>query len=299
MISINDVIRRIPGWKERSLRVTKLEGGITNQNYRVDVDDERFVVRIPGEDAHFLGIDREREYECTLSASCIGIAPEVMHFFKPDGILITRFVEGQTMSVERMGHEKTIRKAVRSIKKVHDGPPFPGSFSVFRTIEDYLKVGKTFGVALPANIDEMFEKAYGIERAMARHPEVLTPCHNDLLAGNFIDHGTGFWIIDWELAAMGDPYFDLGNFSINHLFGDEQDEIVVEEYFGRVSTYNISRLKLFKALSDIREAMWAIVQMGISKLGVDYKAYGDKHFGRYCMSLKDSRYDRWIDQVSN
>jgi thiamine kinase-like enzyme len=299
MISIKQVIGKIPEWGNESIQVTKLEGGITNENYRVDVGNESFVVRIPGEDSHFLGIDREREYECNVAASHTGIAPEVAHFLRAEGVLITRFVQGQIMSVERMGHEDSIRKAVRAIRKVHNSSSFPGIFSVFRTIEDYLKVGKTFGVPLPDNIGWMFEKAYEIERATVRHPEVSVPCHNDLLTGNFVDDGTTFWIIDWELAAMGDRYFDLGNFSINHLFGNEQDEIVTQEYFGKVSLYELSRIKLFKALSDLREGMWAVVQMGVSKLGVDFKAYRDKHFERYCMSLKDPEYHKWIDKVSS
>lgn len=298
MISIKDVIRKIPEWKEKSLRVSKLGGGITNENYRIDIDEKSFVVRIPGEDANFLGIDRKMEYQCNVAASRTGVAPEVIHFLRPEGVIVTRFVEGQPMTVETMRDEATIRKAVRSIKQVHNGPLFPGTFSVFRTIEDYLEVGKKFHVLLPNNIDWIFEKAYDMEKALMHHPEILVPCHNDLLAANFIEDGSKFWIVDWELAAMGDPYFDLGNFSVNHLFGSEQDEIVTQEYFGKVSEYNLSRLRLFKILSDIREAMWAVVQMGISKLGVDYKAYGNKHFERYRKNLEDPRYARWIDQVS-
>ena len=44
----------------------------------------------------------------------------------------------------------------------------------------------------------------------------MRPCHNDLLNANFIDDGARIRIVDWEYAGMGDPFFDLGNFSINH-----------------------------------------------------------------------------------
>ena len=42
----------------------------------------------------------------------------------------------------------------------------------------------------------------------------LRPCHNDLLAANFIQDGDRLWIVDWEYAGMGDPFFDLGNFAV-------------------------------------------------------------------------------------
>ena len=49
-----------------------------------------------------------------------------------------------------------------------------------------------------------------------RAPIELRPCHNDLLNANFIDDGERIRIVDWEYAGMGDPFFDLGNFSVNH-----------------------------------------------------------------------------------
>ena len=44
----------------------------------------------------------------------------------------------------------------------------------------------------------------------------MVTCHNDLLAANFIDDGERVWIVDWEYAGMGDPFFDLANFAVNN-----------------------------------------------------------------------------------
>lgn len=84
VISIETVIRRIPEWKGQESQVTELGGGITNRNYRVHVGEVSFVVRIPGEDSHYLGVDRVREYECNVAAARSGVAPEVFHFLKPE-----------------------------------------------------------------------------------------------------------------------------------------------------------------------------------------------------------------------
>ena len=46
------------------------------------------------------------------------------------------------------------------------------------------------------------------------------PCHNDLLAANFIAGEQHLWIVDWEYAGMGDRYFDLANFAVNNELDD-------------------------------------------------------------------------------
>ena len=298
IISIETVVQKIPEWKGKDIRVTELGGGITNRNYRVRIGEESFVVRIPGEDSHFLGINREREYACNVAASSSGVAPEVVHFLRPENVLVTRFIGGPTMSAETMGNEESIGKAVRAIKLIHGGPPFPGMFSVFRVVEDYRKVAESHDVVLPERIDWIFEKTKEIENTLLRHPEDVAPCHNDLLPANFIDCGDRFKIIDWEYGGMGDPYFDLGNFCVNNVLKDDQDAMVCREYFGEISDFTMARLKIFKVLSDIREAMWGMVQVGVSKLDVDYREYGNKHFDRFIKNLEGPRFSRWLDRIS-
>src|SRR5215216_4031515 len=112
------------------------------------------------------------------------------------------------------------------MKTYHALDSFPGSFSAFRVAEEYAKIARSFKVMLPDKTDWYFERSREIEQAMYRVPLAPCPCHNDLLNGNFIDDGKRIRILDWEYAGMGDIFFDLGNFAIQHEFNDEQDEIV-------------------------------------------------------------------------
>ncbi len=72
-----------------------------------------------------------------------------------------------------------------------------------------------------------------IERALLDAPVDPLPCHNDLLNANFIDDGERIRIVDWEYAGMGDPFFDLGNFSINHELPPEEDAALLRRLRGR------------------------------------------------------------------
>jgi hypothetical protein len=49
-------------WSGLDARSTPLPGGITNHNYLVEVDGERFVARLAGRGTELLGIDRYAEH---------------------------------------------------------------------------------------------------------------------------------------------------------------------------------------------------------------------------------------------
>ncbi|HEY3249163.1 MAG TPA: choline/ethanolamine kinase family protein [bacterium] len=293
-MTIEEVVARVPAFSGADVTVSALGGGITNLNYKVDVGGESFVVRIPGKDSERLGIDRRREYACTVAASRTGVAPEVTYFLEAEGILITRFIAGRPVSAEELGRPDGIRRVAASLQRVHGGPAFPATFSAFQTVQDYLAVAR--GAApLPADIGWMVDRAAAIDRALGGG--AVRPCHNDLLQANFIDDGRSLRILDWEYAAMGDPFFDLGNFAVHHGFSDVQETWLLEAYRGQATAADRARVKLMKILSDLREAMWAMVQVAISTLEYDFAAYGRTHFQRYVTQLQDPRLPTWMREA--
>ena len=112
------------------------------------------------------------------------------------------------------------------------------------------------------------------------------PCHNDLLALNFIDDGERTWIVDWEYAGMGDPYFDLANFAVNNGLDPEGEALLLDAYGGG----DPRALTLMRFMSDFREAMWGVVQQGISTLDFDYVEYAQQHFDRMARTEADSSF---------
>jgi len=229
--------------------------------------------------------------------SRVGVAPEPVAFLEPEGYLVTRFISGPGIPADQIGAEANIRRVVASLKRYHALDHFPGSFSPFRVAEDYEKTARSFNVNLPEKMGWYLEKAHEIERAMYRAPFTPRPCHNDLLNANFIDDGTRLRILDWEYAGMGDLFFDLGNFAVQHEFNDEQDAILLHEYFGQPTPAHHIRLKLMKVMSDLREAMWGMVQVGVSKLEFDYVGYARKYFERFESGVKQGEYARWLSEA--
>jgi thiamine kinase-like enzyme len=281
-----------------NIKSSFLDGGITNQNYRVEIEGRSFVVRIGGSNTELLGINRSYEYLAHQAAARLGIAPEIFYFIEPEGYLVTAFIEGRPLPPEEIGRPEQIRRVAEALRQVHALPAIPATFSPFRFVEHGANLARQHGVALPENFGLLLGGMRDIEAAFLQNPFSPSLCHNDLLNGNFLDDGR-LRILDWEYAGMGDPFFDLANFAINHEFSDEQDRLLLEAYFGQVMLAHLARLKLMKVMSDFREAMWGMIQIGISKLDFDFRGYANKHFERLAENMKEARWGQWLSTASN
>jgi thiamine kinase-like enzyme len=281
--SLVAAMQRVPELAGLELTLRPLSGGITNRNFVVSARrrTERWVLRLAGNDTHLLGISREVEHAATVAAAGVGVGPEVIAFIRPEGYLITRFIDGAPMGEEAIHRANTLARVAETLRRVHDGPPIPGLFIPFRIVEAYRALAEARGVTIPPEYELAQAASRRVELALLANPVELRPCHNDLLNANFIDDGVRVRIVDWEYAGMGDPFFDLGNFSVNHGLSAEEDEELLADYDGgRIRPERLARLTLMRTVSDFREAMWGVLQQGISTLDVDFVAYAGDHFDR-------------------
>ena len=270
---IEEAVGRL--WPGQPVKVETLGGGITNHNFKVAVEGDVLVLRIGGKDTALLGIDREHEHEAALLAAGLGIGPEVVHF--ADGVLVTRFVDGEVGRAD----PATVGAL---LQRLHGASPIAGRFDSFRVVEAYAAIATGHGRSLPGPYGRTQELARRIEARRAAAPVVT--CHNDLLAANFIDDGERIWIVDWEYAGMGDPFFDLANFAVNNGLDEEGERVLLEAY-GSTDT---RALTLMRFMSDFREAMWGVVQQAISELDFDFEAYTDEHFDRLERTASETRF---------
>jgi thiamine kinase-like enzyme len=293
-------LRRLPELARGELAFTPLFGGITNRNFLVAgaPDGSKFVVRLAGNDTHLLGISREVEHAATVAAAGVGVGPEVIAFVRPEGYLVTRFIEGRPIPEDEMRGPERLRAVGDTLRRIHDGPAIPGLFVPFRIVEAYRALASSRGVRIPPEYDLAQAIARRIELACLTAPVELRPCHNDLLNANFIDDGARIRIVDWEYAGMGDPFFDLGNFSINHELEPEADAALLEAYAGEVRPAALARITLMRVLSDFREAMWGVLQQGISTLDVDFVAYASEHFDRLLTVAGRPAFERALTEAA-
>jgi thiamine kinase-like enzyme len=297
-------MQRVPELAGVELTLRALSGGITNRNFLVEPAGraDRYVIRLAGNDTHLLGISREVEHAATVAAAGVGVGPEVTAFIRPEGYLVTRFIEGSPVSDEAVHRPETIARVAASLRRIHDGPAIPGLFVPLRIVEAYRALALARGVPIPPEYELAAVLGRRIELAFLSNPVELRPCHNDLLNANFIDDGERIRIVDWEYAGMGDPFFDLGNFSINHELTTDEDATLLAAYddpsvrVDRVA--RLARLSLMRIVSDFREAMWGVLQQGISTLDVDFVGYASEHFDRLLAGGTTPRFERALHEAA-
>jgi thiamine kinase-like enzyme len=277
-----------------------LEGGITNRNFRARFGGVDHVIRVPGKDTGLLEIDRGAERIANERAAGIGIAPQVVAMLDEPQCIVTLFIEGEGLDAADLRQSPLLTDVARSLRAIHDlGEPLPTRFDSFRVVETYADTARERGAHPPPAYQEALGHARAIEAALSGPEHNPVPCHNDLLAANFIRGAEQLWIVDWEYAGMGDRYFDLANFAVNNELGEAGELNLLESYFGEpASTRRVATLRVMKFMSDFREAMWGVVQTSLSELDFDFEAYARKHFERMLATAADSDFAIWLEEAS-
>ena len=278
--------------------VVQLDGGITNRNFRVNFGGMDYVVRLPGKRTELLGIDRAAECIANKAAAELGIAPQVAALIEEPSCLVTVFISGREMTGDEIREPGAIAEVARALRVLHDSDTeLPTDFNSFRLVEEYAETGREHGGVEPKGYDEALAVAKKIEDVVSEQPDHQpVPSHNDLLTANFLHDGNRILLIDWEYAGMGDRWFDLGNFAVNNELDDDGETLLLEAYFGEPpDDGRRATLKLFRFMSDFREAMWGVVQSGVSELDFDFEDYATKHFARLEAARSDPRFEGWIE----
>lgn len=273
----SDIIAGLGCWSGR-ITVAPLAGGLTNRNYRVEDAAGAHVVRL-GADIPHHHILRFNELAASRAAASAGISPEVEH--AEPGILVTRFVAGETLTPDRVRQEAS--RVLELVRRVHTempahlrGPVL--AFWVFHVVRDYAHA--LAGRRTAAELAGLVDRAARLEAAVG--PVELVLGHNDLLAANFIDDGRRLWLVDWDYAGFNSPLFDLGGLASNNGFSVAEEAAMLNAYFGAPPSPELRRrYAAMKAASLLRETMWSMVSELHSTLDFDYPAYTDENLRRF------------------
>jgi thiamine kinase-like enzyme len=143
------------------------------------------------------------------------------------------------------------------------------------------------------------KEAEAVRKALSARALPNVPCHCDPLAENFLDTGSRVYVIDWEYAGNNDPMWDLGDVSVEAAFRPEQDEALLEAYFGgKVPTADRGRMVLYKAMCDLLWTLWGIIQHVNENPADDFWAYAVNRFERCKRLMGQSEFGHHLQAVS-
>ena len=192
-----------------------------------------FVARISTDGSELLAIDRDCEYRNSVTAAAAGAGPPVLEYRPQDRLLVIGYLEGRTLGPSDVAAAGNITRIAQACRLLHAGGRFGNDFDMFDIQRRYLSAARSRGFTIPASYDDLTPQFRAAEKALAAGAEGTVPCHNDLLAANFIDDGERIWLIDYELSGNNDACFELGNIAAeSHLSADALAGLVTA-YYGR------------------------------------------------------------------
>ena len=294
-LSIDRLIKLIPEWKGKLIKVNPINSGITNINFEITVGKKKYFLSMPYSNSKLLNIDYGNKYYNNKICGEINLSPRVIHFIESENLLVTEFIKSKASSLTIFQSSKEIEQLVKNIKLLHNANPFLRNFNMLSQISYYQNIlKKDF---LPKELNRYVNNIKSLKNKLYLPNHKLVSCHNDLLAENIINKNNQIFIVDFDYSGNNDPCFELGNLSVEMEYNDEQINKLVRSYYGEINENIISRVNLQGVVSDIGWSLWSYVQVKNSNLNFDYNAHAIYRLERAISKIESKEYRLWINNI--
>ena len=226
----------------KAIKCYKIKSGITNNNYKIITENEKYVIRIPRKD--MIGLNRENEEKVINKVLMADLNVDVVYFNINSGIMISRFIQTKKRKQVPFG------VIIEHLKKLHSlSTNNIIEFNPFKLIDMYA--------------DEISEKSFNnkeivIQKAKEvykRYQVVL--CHNDVLYANCINSNNKEYLIDYEYAGKNIDLFDIASFlSENNIDDINKQQRFIKMYYGEINDQLIDDINVMFLLLDMLWAYW-------------------------------------------
>ncbi len=257
-------------------------GGMTNHSYKITRNDGlEYLARIPGEGTEEM-INRSDERKSTELACRLGIDADLL-YFGDDGRKVMKFISNtQPMCEEIMKKSENLRQAAQIFRKLHTcGVDTGVRFEVFDMASLYERLIRDGCVQLYDDYEFVKQFVMTVKAEIdSTENNAKVPCHNDSLMGNWVlDNNGKLFLIDWEYSGMNDAMWDLSCLSIEADYSEENDEELLDAYYGRNATA-LEKRKFIAAKLYV-DYLWTL--WGLTRVPFD---------GHFMQEYADSRYNR-------
>ena len=265
-----------------NIDINVLTGGWTNDTYLVTDDKKKYVAKI-GDNIKYFGVIRAQEIAAHEAAYQTGISPEVIYF--KNEISIYEYIDCNILTSQELREEKNLSKLVELIKIIHNkvfnNLKNSNSFlNIFQIINHKVQALRKYKSLYIDTINELVDDCKMFKNQSKSCKIVFT--HNDFYHANLLYGSKKFWILDWEYAGFNVDVLDLANLSKNIQLIEEEDNFILEKYYGFPPTSKL--IKVFQAMkctSLANEVLWYMLAEIKSKKNFDYKVVTKEKLDRF------------------
>jgi len=222
-----------------------------SQCYLIGKEQQRYVLRIDTPVATRIGLNRHNEVEVLRAVDSEQLGPEIVVALPEKGILVTAYIEGRSLSVDEMQSVEQLTAVAELLKRVHAIPLVGCQLDLRARIDAY-----TAKLTDPA-ATQVASEANALLDQVSTDQSTYRLCHNDPIAANLVLTGNEqLRLIDWEYAAVGDPFFDLAVVTQHHDLLPTMIEILLDSYLGTVSDDDRHHLDCYRGIVDRISLLW-------------------------------------------
>lgn len=270
---------------ENEVKISQI-GGMSNKNFKVTKGVYEYVLRVPGIGAEGMVV-RSNEEQNSLQACKMGINPPIRYFNSETGIKLADFVKNaETLNgatIQRPSNMKKIANIFRTLH--HSHVRFGNEFNVFKEILNYEYLLVKADGKMYEGYEPIRKKVFQLEDYLNQLGVSVKPCHNDLVAENFLKAEDGtIYLIDWEYSGMNDPMWDIAALFLESNFTDESKDYFLSHYFDGNEPENArKKILVYQILMDYLWAVWTCIK---EVQGDDFGTYGMDRYTRAIENLK-------------
>ena len=248
--------------------ITVLKKGMTNRSFLFECQNQKYIMRIPGEGTDHL-INRKEEADVYQALENRQICDDVLYMNPDNGYKITAYLEDATNCDAENWDE--VEACMTKLREFHElNLTVAHHFDIFGQIDFYESLWngeKSYFKDYETTKTAIFELKKWIDTLEKNE----TLVHIDAVPDNFLFTKDGIRIIDWEYAGMQDPHVDIAMFCIYSLYSKEQVDRLIDLYFkGEVSPMIRKKIYAYIASAGLLWSNWCEYKRS---LGIDFGEY--------------------------
>ena len=248
--------------------ITVLKKGMTNRSFLFECQNQKYIMRIPGEGTDHL-INRKEEADVYQALENRQICDDVLYMNPENGYKITAYLEDATNCDAENWDE--VEACMTKLREFHElNLTVDHRFDIFGQIDFYESLWngeKSYFKDYETTKTAIFELKKWIDTLEKNE----TLVHIDAVPDNFLFTKDGIRIIDWEYAGMQDPHVDIAMFCIYSLYSREQVDHLIDLYFkGEVSPMIRTKIYAYIASAGLLWSNWCEYKRS---LGIDFGEY--------------------------
>ena len=255
---------------------TPLANGLTNENWLLHGNQQKYVLRLNANNAHALHLNRHAEWHIHQCICQYGLSQAYVFRQKNDIYWIRPFMEGDTLKEKIEQNTDFLEKSL--LEKIAGKFKFLHSLPISRSwpeINHKQRIDHYWQQILrELDTQKANEKNVENHNTHLKLKEIrallsaditysnYSPrlCHMDGNSNNWIINESDIYLIDWEYAALANPLWDLAEFCLSCSLNKKQTQFFLQSY----GIKNLESFEHAKKQMTYLSLLWFAVQKEIS-----------------------------------